>query len=143
MKLNATDEQLLSLLRENARASTAQIARRLDLSRTTVQSRIERLEREGVISGYTVRIDEEYERGHIRAHIMISVHPKQTVSVTNALRAMPELRALHSVSGVYDLIAISVVSSVSALDLLTDRIGAVEGVERTATSIILSTKLER
>ncbi|MET0892707.1 MAG: Lrp/AsnC family transcriptional regulator [Pseudoxanthomonas sp.] len=143
MKLTATDEQLLSLLRENARASTAQIARRLDLSRTTVQSRIERLEREGVISGYTVRIDEEYERGHIRAHIMISVHPKQTVSVTNALRAMPELRALHSVSGVYDLIAISVVSSVSALDLLTDRIGAVEGVERTATSIILSSKLER
>lgn len=143
MKLTATDEQLLSLLRENARASTAQIARRLDLSRTTVQSRIERLEREGVISGYTVRIDEEYERGHIRAHIMISVHPKQTVSVTNALRAMPELRALHSVSGVYDLIAISVVPSVSAMDVLTDRIGGIEGVERTATSIILSTKLER
>ena len=143
MKLTATDEQLLSLLRENARASTAQIARRLDLSRTTVQSRIERLEREGVISGYTVRIDEEYERAHIRAHIMISVHPKQTVSVTNALRAMPELRALHSVSGVYDLIAVSVVPTVSAMDVLTDRIGAIEGVERTATSIILSTKLER
>ncbi len=143
MKITPTDELLLSLLRENARASTAQIARRLNLSRTTVQSRIERLEREGVISGYTVRIDEEYERGHIRSHIMITVHPKQTVSVTNALRAMPELRALHSVSGPYDLIAISVVPTVSAMDVLTDRIGAIEGVERTATSIILSTKLER
>ena len=61
MKLTDTDQQLLSLLRENARASTAQIARRLGLSRTTVQSRIERLEREGVISGYTVRVHEEYE----------------------------------------------------------------------------------
>ena len=59
MKLTDADQQLLSVLRENARASTAQIARRLNLSRTTVQSRIERLEREGVISGYTVRVHDE------------------------------------------------------------------------------------
>ena len=143
MKLNASDELLLSLLRENARASTALIARRLGLSRTTVQSRIEKLEREGVISGYTVRIDDEYERGQIRAHIMITVHPKQAVSVAAALRAMPELRAVHSVSGSYDLIAVGAVPTVNGMDVLTDRIGAIEGVERTATSIILSTKFER
>ncbi len=143
MKLNASDELLLSLLRENARASTAQIARRLNLSRTTVQSRIEKLEREGVIGGYTVRVDDEYERGQIRAHIMITVHPKQAVSVATALRAMPELRALHSVSGSYDLIAVGAVPTVNDMDVLTDRIGAIEGVERTATSIILSTKFER
>ena len=143
MKLNASDELLLSLLRENARASTAMIARRLGLSRTTVQSRLEKLEREGVISGYTVRIDDEYERGQIRAHIMITVHPKQAVSVATTLRAMPELRALHSVSGSYDLIAVGAVSTVNDMDVLTDRIGAIEGVERTATSIILSTKFER
>lgn len=143
MKLNTSDELLLSLLRENARASTAQIARRLNLSRTTVQSRIEKLEREGVISGYTVRVDDEYERGQIRAHIMITVHPKQAVSVASALRALPELRALHSVSGSYDLIGVGAVPTVNDMDVLTDRIGAIEGVERTATSIILSTKFER
>ncbi|GGD57598.1 Lrp/AsnC family transcriptional regulator [Pseudoxanthomonas indica] len=143
MKISATDELLLSLLRENARASTAQIARRLNLSRTTVQSRIERLEREGVISGYTVRVRDEFERGHIRAHIMITVHPKQMTSVVAALRAMPELRLLHSVSGAYDLIAVGVVPSVDAMDQLTDRIGAMEGVERTTSSIVLSTKFER
>ena len=106
MKLTDADQQLLSVLRENARASTAQIARRLNLSRTTVQSRIERLEREGVISGYTVRVHDEYDRSHLRAHIMIAVHPKQMTSVVAALRAMPELRVLHSVSGSHDLIAI-------------------------------------
>ena len=143
MKISATDELLLSLLRENARASTAQIARRLNLSRTTVQSRIERLEQEGIISGYTVRIREDFERGYIRAHIMITVHPKQMTSVVAALRAMPELRVLHSVSGAYDLIAIGVVPSVDAMDQLTDRIGAIEGVERTTSSIVLSTKFER
>lgn len=143
MKISATDELLLSLLRENARASTAQIARRLNLSRTTVQSRIERLEQEGIISGYTVRVREDFERGHIRAHIMITVHPKQMTSVVGALRAMPELRVLHSVSGAYDLIAIGVVPSVDAMDRLTDRIGAIDGVERTTSSIVLSTKFER
>ncbi|MBX3713791.1 MAG: Lrp/AsnC family transcriptional regulator [Lysobacter sp.] len=143
MKLTETDQQLLSLLRENARASTAQIARRLGLSRTTVQSRIERLEREGVISGYTVRIDEEYERSYVRAHIMIAVHPKQMTTVVNTLRGMPELRSLHSVSGGFDLIAIGAVPAVGDMDVLTDRIGAIDGVARTTSSIVLSTKFER
>ena len=143
MKLTDADQQLLSVLRENARASTAQIARRLNLSRTTVQSRIERLEREGVISGHTVRVHDEYDRSHLRAHIMIAVHPKQMTSVVAALRAMPELRVLHSVSGSHDLIAIGAVPSVGDMDLLTDRIGALEGVERTTSSIVLSTKFER
>ncbi|MGV8944510.1 winged helix-turn-helix transcriptional regulator, partial [Thermomonas sp.] len=66
MRISTPDELLLSLLRENARASTAEIARRLGLSRTTVQNRIERLERQGVISGYTVRVNDEYERSRIR-----------------------------------------------------------------------------
>ncbi|MFT3755651.1 MAG: Lrp/AsnC family transcriptional regulator [Pseudoxanthomonas sp.] len=143
MKLSAADEQLLSILRENARASTAEIARRLDLSRTTVQNRIERLERQGVIGGYTVRVHDEYERSRIRAHILITVLPKQMAAVSRALQAMPEVRVLHSVSGSYDLIALATVGSVGEMDVLTDRIGVIDGVERTTSSIILSTKFER
>ena len=143
MKLTAADQALLSLLRENARASTAEIARRLGLSRTTVQSRIERLEREGVITGYTVRLGDAVERHHLRAHIMIAVQPKQMASVVSALQAMPELRALHSVSGGHDLIAIGVVATPGDMDELTDRIGAIDGVARTTSSIVLSTKFER
>lgn len=143
MSLSQTDQQLLSLLRENARTSTAQLARRLGVSRTTVQSRLERLERDGVISGYTVRVHDQHEHGHIRAHIMIAVHPKQQAAVVTALRAMPEVRSLHSVSGAYDLVAIAVVPAVGDMDVLTDRIGALDGVDRTTSSIVLSTKFER
>ena len=143
MKLTQTDQQLLTLLRENARTSTAQLARRMGVSRTTVQSRLERLERDGVISGYTVRVHDEHEHGHIRAHIMIAVHPKQQAAVVTALRSMPALRSLHSVSGAYDLIAVAVVPAVSDMDVLTDRIGALDGVDRTTSSIVLSTKFER
>jgi DNA-binding Lrp family transcriptional regulator len=143
MSLSQTDQQLLTLLRENARTSTAQLARRIGVSRTTVQSRLERLEREGVISGYTVRVHDNHEHGHIRAHIMMAVHPKQQASVVTALRAMPEVRSLHSVSGAYDLVALAVVPVVGDMDVLTDRIGALDGVDRTTSSIVLSTKFER
>lgn len=143
MKLTAADEQLLSVLRENARASTAEIARQLRLSRTTVQSRIDRLERQGVITGYTVRVADDYEAGRIRAHIFVTVLPKQMPTVVAALRAMPGVRSLHSVSGASDLIAMGVAPSVGEMDELTDRIGSIEGVERTTSSIILSTKFER
>ncbi len=143
MKITAADQQLLSVLRENARASIAEIARQLKLSRTTVQSRIERLERQGVIRGYTVRVHDQAEQGHIRAHIMITVLPKQMAAVVEALRAMPELRVLHSVSGPFDLVAMGMVPSVEEMDELTDRIGAIDGVGRTTSSIILSAKFER
>ena len=143
MKITASDQHLLSVLRENARASTAEIARRLQLSRTTVQSRIERLEREGVIAGYTVRVADEAERGHLRAHIMITVLPRRMAQVVEALRAMSEVRTMHSVSGPFDLVALGVVAGVEEMDELTDRIGAIDGVERTTSSIILSAKFER
>ena len=142
-RITPADAALLSALRDNARASTAQVARRLGVSRTTVQSRLERLEREGVIRGYTVRVDEEVERGHIRAHIMITVLPKQMPAVVQALRDMPQVRSLHSVSGAHDLVAMGVVPTVEEMDQLTDCIGALAGVERTTSSVILSTKFER
>lgn len=143
MRLTAIDEQLLSILREDARAPTAEIARRLQLSRTTVQSRMQRLEREGVIRGYTVRVGEDVERDRVRAHILITVLPKQTPAVVRALHAVPEVRSLHSVSGTHDLVALIVAEGVQDIDALTDRVGAMDGVERTTTSIILSTKFER
>ena len=143
MKLSPADEALLSLLREDARAPTAAIARRLQLSRTTVQSRIERLERMGVISGYTVRVSDDHERERVRALIMITVFPKQAPAVVEALRQMPGVRALHSVNGAWDLVAMAVVATIVEMDELTDRIGALDGVERTTSTLLLSTKFQR
>jgi DNA-binding Lrp family transcriptional regulator len=141
--LTPADEALLSLLRENARAPTAEIARRLGLSRTTVQSRIERLERMGVIAGYTVRIGDDFARDRIRALILVTVFPKQMPAVVEALRGMPEVRSLQSINGGWDLAAVAVVPGIGDMDVLTDRIGALPGVERTTSSLVLSTKFER
>ena len=141
--MEESDRRLLSLLRENARASTAALARELKVSRTTVQSRIARLERSKVITGYTVRTSEAHERGTIRAMVMITVAPKQSASVEAAVRRMPDVRALHSVSGPFDMIAEAATPSIGDMDTLIDRIGALDGVERTTSSVILSTRIDR
>ncbi len=141
--LDPTDRALLGLLRENARRSTADLARELSLSRTTVQSRIARLERERVITGYSVRTDDAVEAALVRAHVMITLGPKQSGAIEAMLRKIPAVRSLHSVSGPFDLLAVIAAPSVPELDRLIDRIGALGGVERTTSAIVLSTRIDR
>lgn len=141
--LSNAEQALLSLLRANARASTAELARRLGVSRTTVQSRIERLEQRGIIAGYGVRLSPDYEQGLVRAHVLLTVTPKLADKVVRSLQALPPVRTLHSVSGNFDMIVIVDAPSIKDLDTLLDEIGAMDGVERTSSSIILSTRIDR
>ncbi|MBL8773764.1 MAG: Lrp/AsnC family transcriptional regulator [Phenylobacterium sp.] len=137
------DEHLLARLRENARAPVAELARALGLSRTTVQSRLAKLERNGTISGYAVKLAPAYEQGRVHAFVMLTVEPKQAAAVTAALKRMPAVRRLQSVSGPFDMIAAVEAAGVAEMDATIDEIGAVRGVERTNTSLVLSTKFDR
>jgi len=141
--LDPTDRALLALLRDDARAPTAELARKLKLSRTTVQSRMERLQRQRVIAGFTITVPDELEAGLVRAHVLITLAPKRSGAIEMALRRIPEVRVLHSVSGPFDLIAIVAAASIGELDALIDRIGGLDGVERTTSAIVLSTRIQR
>lgn len=143
VQLDDTDRALLALLRENARAPTAELARRLKLSRTTVQSRLARLESSKAIAGYTVTATVDEDAALVCAHILITVEPRKSASIEAALRRIPELRTLHSVSGPFDLIAVVAAASIGELDSLIDRIGVLDGVERTTSAIVLSTRIQR
>ena len=139
-----TDHNLLiGLLREHGRMPVADLSRRIGLSRTTIQSRLERLERHGIIRGYTVLLSEEYDRALIRAHVSLMVAPKSLAAVEAGLRRMHEIRQLYSVSGGHDMIALCETANVAEMDRLIDRIGMVEGVQRTTSSILLSTRIQR
>lgn len=137
------DLALISLLRENARISTVDIAKRLGVSRTTVQSRIEKLEKNGTIQGYTVRVAPQIDRDLVHAHVMVTALPKLAPKVELALRQIMAVRTLHSVSGNFDMIVVVEAPSIQELDSILDQIGALEGVERTMSSIILSTRIDR
>ena len=141
--LDATDRALLALLRDDARASTTELARKLKLSRTTVQSRMERLQRQRVIAGFTITVPDELEAELVGAHVLITLAPKRSGAIETALRKIAEVRVLHSVSGPFDLIAIVAAASIGELDALIDRIGGLDGVERTTSAIVLSTRIQR
>jgi DNA-binding Lrp family transcriptional regulator len=142
-QMDELDRRLIDLLRENARAPAARLARLLGVSRTTLQSRLERLERSGLIAGYTVRLAEAHERDQIHAYVLMTVSHKHSAAVVASVRRMSAVRLLQSVSGPFDLIAKAVAPNVAEMDSLIDALGALPGVERTTSSIVLSTKIDR
>ncbi|WP_421731124.1 Lrp/AsnC family transcriptional regulator [Brevundimonas sp.] len=141
--LDETDVQLLALLREDARRQVSVLAAATGVSRATVYTRIGRMEQQGVIDGYTVRVGTDYDRSLVRAHVMMKLSPKLTAETEKALAAIPELSALYSISGENDLIAMIEAVDLEELDKLIDVIGMLDGVEKTTSSIILSTRIRR
>jgi len=137
------DRDLLALLRLNARESVSALARKLGTSRSTVQDRIRRLEENGVISGYTVVMGADQPNEDVRALVTIAIEPRRSVEVVSALKKLSCVDALHTVSGKFDLAAMVRTESPSDMDGVLDEIGAIGGVVRTESAIILSTKLDR
>lgn len=137
------DRDLLALLRLNAREPVSTLARKLGVSRSTVQDRIRRLEEHGVIAGYTVTLGAEHAAEGVRALVTIAIEAQSTTLVVAALKRMPALDAIHTVSGKYDLVTMVHTASPAEMDKVLDEIGQVEGVVRTESAIILSTRLDR
>ena len=141
--LDEIDRQLLALLQINARESVATLARQLGIARTTVNSRLERLEKNKVITGYGVRLGQRLIGGGLQAYVGIKVQPRSGKEVVRRLSAMGQVQQLCAVSGEFDYVAWLHSDSPEQLDQLLDQIGSVEGVEKTTTSIILSSKVDR
>ena len=137
------DKQLIALLKLDARESTASLARKLGLSRTTVQDRLKKLERDGTIEGYTLRLRSDAENKGVKAFVIVEVEPRRIAEVITRLKKIPEIETLYSVSGKFDLIAMLRADSAEDLDEVLDRIGETTGVEETESAIILSTKVDR
>ena len=143
LNLDETDQLLLKLLQTNSRESTSALARQLGVSRSTVQDRINRLERRKIISGYTIRYHEAFSGRQINAHVLIQINPKQGQKIVNALSKMSAVMTVQTVSGIYDLVTTVRALTTEEMDTVLDKIGELPGVEKTTTSIVLTTKFER
>jgi len=137
--MDDTDRQLLSLLRDNARASIASLAKVLRVSRGTVQNRLAKLEADGTITGYTVRLKPQAEGYRIRAFMTVAVEGNRTAAVLAALRGDPAVNALHTTNGRWDIVAELRADSLEGFDSVLSRIRLLEGIANTETSLLLST----
>ncbi len=141
--LTPAENKLLVLLRQNARASVADLARQLGLARATVQERLRRLEEGGVIEGYTVRLDPDYARSRVTAHTLVRIDARKAEGLYTKLKKMPSVSGIYALSGEYDALVVLQADTTTELDDALDTIGRYEGVERTQTSVVLSVKYER
>jgi DNA-binding Lrp family transcriptional regulator len=137
--IDDTDRELLALLRQDARMPVATLAAKLRVARGTVQNRMKRLERDGVIVGYTVRVKPQAEAHRIRALMTIVVEGNRGAEVLHALRGHPNVTGLHSTNGRWDLIAELRADSLEAFDRALGNIRLIAGITSTETSLLLST----
>ena len=142
-QITPKDVELIALLKADAREPVASLARKLGVSRTTVQDRLRRLEETGVIAAYSIRLSREVDQGSMRAFVTLAVEPRRQIEVARVLARFPQIETLHTLSGKFDLIAEVKTSSSEAMDRLIDDIGQLPGITRIETSVILSTKLDR
>ncbi len=138
-KMDDIDQQLISLLRQNARMNVADLAHKLKVSRGTVSNRLRKLEDQQIIVGYTVRLRPEAEPERIRAWMGILVEGNQTRRVIASLLGEPGVASLHDTNGRWDLLAELESGSMNELSQILERIRLVPGIRSTETNIHLAT----
>jgi DNA-binding Lrp family transcriptional regulator len=141
--MRSKDDELLGLLRLNAREPVASLARKLGVSRTTVQDRLKRLQENGTIAGYSVKLGGQGSTQGIAGLITLGVEPRRQVEVAKLVSRMPEVETAYTISGKYDMVAMVRTKNSEDMDDLIDRIGMLPGVTEIETAVILSTKVDR
>ena len=143
INLDKIDNQILSLLMDDARMPVTSIAKKIGMARTTVIARIASLEQSGIIAGYGVRLNQELFQSGVRAYVGMSIEPRSAAALVKLLQQWPEVETLCAVSGVIDYMMTLRCTSTENLDKLLDQIGDLEGVRQTSTSVILSNRIDR
>jgi DNA-binding Lrp family transcriptional regulator len=133
------DERLVTLLRHNGRRSISDLAVETETSRATVRSRIEKMENDGTIIGYTVILRADAVEAAIRGIMMIEIEGHVTDRVIRTLGGFPEISEIHTTNGRWDLIVELNAATLSDFDAVLRRIRLVPGITGSETSLLLST----
>ncbi len=142
-KRDAIDRNLIAALEEDARVSTSKLARKLGVARSTINERIARLEREGVIMGYSAIVRPEQDVQETRTMLFITCNRAYWSRIVSALEAFPEIQECVTVSGNYSLMCTARTPYAEDLDALVEEIAAVPGITTVDTMIVLASKFAR
>ena len=138
--MDETDHRLIAALRHDARAALSDLALALNLSRTTVRARLARLQERGEIVGFTVVTRTDVMQDPVRGMMMIGIEGRGAERITRQLNGMPELRAVHSTNGRWDVIVEIGTKTLEDFDAVLGRIRRLEGVVASETSLLLKTR---
>ena len=137
---DSVDERLVTLLRRNARMTLTALAQELALSRTAVQARMARLERDKVIVGYQAILGERGDAGAdegLGAVLSITFSQRPCLPVVQKFRHWPEIDHYYSVTGPNDAFVVVRVANAPALAQLVDRLSGLDGVAEVRSAVVL------
>lgn len=137
-RLSDLDRALISELRRDGRVPVSSLADKLGVSRATVTKRIDRLTADGIIVGFSVRVRDPRAVSEIRAISLIELFGRATSQVIGELRGYPEITALHTTNGAWDLVAEISCRDLQEFDALLSRLRGVKGIMNSETSLLLS-----
>jgi DNA-binding Lrp family transcriptional regulator len=133
------DRQLIALLRRDGRLSVSSLAQTLGVSRGTVQNRIDRMVAEGTIERFTIGVRSGAEAARVKAIMMIAVEGERLERIVKLLRGYPEIAAVHTTNGRWDLVVEFSIEHLQAFDLALQRIRQIKGISGSETSLLLTT----
>ena len=135
------DNQIIALLKRNARMLVTQMARELGVSRVTIDAHIKKMETSGVISGYTVKLGTEEFRHKVSGWILISVQANKEEHAIEKRIGTPEITRLHTTNGKWDLAAEIQVPTLEHFDAVISKLRQIDGITETDTSLLLSSRI--
>ncbi len=138
--MDDTDQKLIATLRRDSRAPLSSLAAELGLSRTTVRSRIERLIKRGEILGFTLRLKSDIAHAPVRGMMMLGIEGRGAEKIMHRLLGIAAVQAVHSTNGKWDLIAEIGTDTLEELDKVLFAIRRIDGVMRSETNLLLSTR---
>jgi len=141
--LDDLDNKLLNALHRDARASLSELAETLGVTRTTVRSRLQRLKQSGEIVGFTVVTRKGVAESPVRGLMMLEIEGRGTERIMSRIASMQQVRAVHSTNGGWDLIAEIGTDTLAELDGVLFQIRRIEGITRSETNLLLSTRKGR
>lgn len=142
--MDDVDQTIVALLREDARRSFQDIGRHVHLSAPAVKRRVDRLERDGVLLGYTAIVDPAAFGWHAEAFVDLYCEGDMSGSaIRDAVEREPGVVSAHTVAGESSALLHVMARDTKALELALERIRATPGVTRTVTEIVLSTLFTR
>lgn len=138
--MDEMDNRLIGLLRRNGRATLSELAALLDVQRSTVRTRLDKLRANGEIAGFTVQTRADVSPNPVRGLMMLEIAGRSAEKVAKAMRFFPQVTAVHSTNGTWDLIAEIGTDTLEDFDHILTMIRRLDGITRSETSLLLSTQ---
>ena len=138
---DSCEYKIIQILKKNARLPISSISQEVGVSRVTVQKKIQKLEENGIITGYTAKLNSDSFSHKVKGWILINAEANKEEKAIKSMMKLPEITGLYTTNGKWDLAAEITSTSLEGFDRAISALRSINGVLETETSLLLSSRI--